>query len=102
MDDITRKLLDGWISGDIIEKLKVGLGNTFETELVNNGLKTAAEKVWIDTENLPNIDLTNLKEVINTDIATKTGISDIIEKVGEITKHEESFFGKIKAFFTRK
>ena len=102
MDDIIKKLLDGGVSREIVEKLKVGLGNTFETELVTNGLKVAAAKIGIDPTNLPSIDFTNLKEVINSDIATKAGISDILEKVGDITKHEDSFFGKIKAFFTRK
>lgn len=36
MDDIIKKLLAGGVSNDIVEKLKVGLGNTFETELVTN------------------------------------------------------------------
>ena len=102
MDDIIKKLLAGWVSNDIVEQLRVWLWNTFETELVNEWLKAAAIKVGIDPTNLPNIDLTNLKEMITTDITSKTGISDMIEKVGEITKHEESFFGKIKAFFTQK
>lgn len=102
MDDIIRKLLAGWVSNEIIEQLKAGLWNTFETELVNNGLKAAWEKIGIDTENLPNIDLTNLKEVITTDITSKKEVTEMIEKVGEITKHEPGFFGKIKAFFTGK
>ena len=41
MDDIIKKLLAGGVSNDIVEQLKAGLGNTFETELVNNGLKVA-------------------------------------------------------------
>ena len=99
MDDIIKKLLAGWVPNDIIEQLKAWLWNTFETELVNNGLKAAWEKIGIDTEHLPNIDLTNLKEVITTDITSKKEVTEMIEKVGEITKYEEGFFGKLKAFF---
>ena len=102
MDDIIKKLLAGWVPNDIIEQLKAWLWNTFETELVNNGLKAAWEKIGIDTEHLPNIDLTNLKEVITTDITSKKEVTEMIEKVGEITKYEEGFFGKLKAFFIRK
>ncbi len=102
MDDIIKKLLAGWVSNDIIEQLKAWLGNTFETELINNWLKAASEKIGIDATNLPNIDLTNLKNVITTDITSKKWISEIIEKVDSATKHEETFFGKIKAFFTQK
>ncbi len=100
MDDIIKKLLAGWVSHDIVEQLKAWLWNTFETELVNNWLKVAAEKIGIDTANLPNIDLTNLKNVITSDITSKKSISEIIEKVDNATKHEETFFAKIKAFFS--
>jgi hypothetical protein len=72
MDEIIKKLLDGGVSREIIEKLKDGLGNTFETELVTNGLKVAAEKIGIDPTNLPSIDLKNLgdavKELVGKDI----------------------------------
>lgn len=89
MDDIIKKLLAGGISNDIVEKLKLWLGNTFETELVTNWLKVAAEKIGIDTTNLPNIDLTNLGH------ATQEFIKkDFQQKIGLLTK-VKNFFKKI-------
>lgn len=105
MDDIIKKLLAGGVSNDIVEKLKAWLGNTFETELVTNWLKVAAEKVGIDPNNLPNIDFKNLKqatqELIGKDIDGdgKTGITEMIENIGEITKNKVWFFAKMKRFF---
>ncbi len=89
MDDIIKKLLAGGISNDIVEKLKLWLGNTFETELVTNWLKVAAEKIGIDTTNLPNIDLTNLGH------ATQEFIKkDFQQKIGLLTK-VKNFFKKM-------
>lgn len=36
MDEIVKKLTASGVSNEIIQQLKDGLGNTFETELVNN------------------------------------------------------------------
>ena len=95
MDDIIKKLLAGGVSDDIVEKLKVGLGNTFETELVTNGLKMAAEKVGIDTRDLPNIDFHNISEAAqelagkDVDGDGKTGISEAIENVQEAVQNTD-------------
>lgn len=118
MDDIIKKLLAGGVSDDIVEKLKVGLGNTFETELVTNGLKMAAEKVGIDTRDLPNIDFHNISEAAqelagkDVDGDGKTGISEAIENVQEAVQNtdisevkdfaqtqSQGLFAKIKSFF---
>ena len=107
MDDIIKKLLAGGVSNDIVEQLKAGLGNTFETELVNNGLKAAAEKIGIDTTNLPNIDLKNLKQVaqelIGKDIDKdgKTGITETLDHVDVITHPEHGFWNKCRKFFSK-
>jgi hypothetical protein len=105
MDDIIKKLLDGWVSNDIVEKLKAGLGNTFETELVNNGLRAAAEKIGIDPEHLPNIDLKNIKqaaqELIGKDI-DKDGKVGITEAVETVSKSKNHLFAKIARFFLGK
>lgn len=95
MDDIIKKLLAGGVSDDIVDKLKVGLGNTFETELVTNGLKMAAEKVGIDTRDLPNIDFHNISEAAqelagkDVDGDGKTGISEAIENVQEAVQNTD-------------
>lgn len=118
MDDIIKKLLAGGVSDDIVDKLKVGLGNTFETELVTNGLKMAAEKVGIDTRDLPNIDFHNISEAAqelagkDVDGDGKTGISEAIENVQEAVQNTDMsevkdfaqtqsqwLFAKIKSFF---
>jgi len=107
MDDIIKKLLAGGVSNDIVEQLKAGLGNTFETELVNNGLKVAAEKIGIDTTNLPNIDFKNLKQVaqelIGKDIDKdgKTGITEALDHVDVITHPEHGFWNKCRKFFSK-
>lgn len=121
MDEIIKKLTAGGVSDDIVEKLKVGLGNTFETELVTNGLKLAAEKVGIDPTNLPHIDFHNIseaaQELVGKDVDGdgKTGVAEALENVEEAFKHSDvtkikdtviegtqGFFAKIKGFFGRK
>ncbi|NRH20914.1 hypothetical protein HOO68_02630 [Candidatus Gracilibacteria bacterium] len=118
MDEILKKLTAGGVSEDIINKLKVGLGNTFETELVTNGLKLAAEKVGIDSTNLPQIDFHNISEAAqelagkDTDGDGKTGVAEALENVEEAFKNSnvkevkdtvvegaQGFFAKIKGFF---
>lgn len=89
MDDIIKKLLAGGVSNDIIEQLKTWLGNTFETELVTNWLKVAAEKIGIDTTNLPNVDLTNLSQAAQEFIK-----KDFQKKIGFLTKIKNFFTGK--------
>lgn len=105
MDDIIKKLLAGGVSHDIIEKLKAWLGNTFETELVTNWLKVAADKIGIDSTHLPNIDLKNLKqaaqELMGKDVDGdgKTGIIEAIENITKATKNQTGIFHKITGFF---
>lgn len=118
MDEILKKLTAGGVSDDIVEKLKVGLGNTFETELVTNGLKMAAEKVGIDPNTLPHIDFHNIseaaQELVGKDVDGdgKTGVSEALENVDEAFKHSDvtqmkdsivsgsqGLFSKIKGFF---
>lgn len=105
MDNVIKRLLAGGVSNDIIEQLKAWLGNTFETELVNNGLKAAWEKIGIDPTDLPNIDFKNLKQVAqeligkDVDGDGKTGIVEAIENIGEITQKKVGFFAKLKKFF---
>ena len=107
MDDIIKKLLAGGVSNDIVEQLKAGLGNTFETELVNNGLKAAAEKIGIDTTNLPNIDFKNLKQVaqelIGKDIDKdkKTWVNEAVNTIKDITSSEYGFWNKCRKFFSK-
>lgn len=118
MDEILKKLTAGGVSEDIIEKLKVGLGNTFETELVTNGLKLAAEKVGIDPTNLPQIDFHNISEAAqelvgkDADGDKKTGVAEALQDVEEafsgvhieeakesVVKNTQGLFAKIKSFF---
>ena len=109
MDEITKKLSAGGVSTDIIEQLRAGLGNTFETELVTNGLKMAAEKVGIDPENLPHIDFHNigeaLQELVGKDVDGdgKTGISEAMDNVQQAVKNSyitpPGLFAKIQGFF---
>ncbi len=89
MDEIIKKLKEGGVSHDIIEQLKAWLGNTFETELVTNWLKVAAEKIGIDTSSLPNIDLTNLSHAAQEFIK-----NDFQKKIGFLTKIKNFFIGK--------
>lgn len=106
MDDIIKKLLAGGVSNDIVEKLKVGLGNTFETELVTNWLKMAAEKVGIDTRDLPNIDFHNISEAAqelagkDVDGDGKIGLAEAYENVQEAIKNSE--FSEVKDFASEK
>ena len=118
MDEIIKKLNSSGVSPDIIEQLKAGLGNTFETELVTNGLKAAAAKVGIDATDLPEIDfkdaIAGVQELMGKDVDGdgKTGISEAVDsfkkaaaktdmkKVGKFAqKNAGGLITKIKGFF---
>ena len=89
MDDIIKKLHEWGISKDIIEQLKVWLGNTFETELITNWFKISAEKIGIDTSNLPNVDLTSLTQKAQEFIK-----NDFQKKIWILVKIKNFFGGK--------
>jgi len=118
MDNIINKLLESGIPKDTIDKLRTGLGNTFETELVTSGLRAAALKVGIDITDLPDIDFQEAKagaqELMGKDVDGdgKTGISEAMDsfkkiahktdlkKVGKVAhRNATGLFAKIKKFF---
>ena len=118
MNEILKKLADAGLAPDMIEKLQTGLGETFESTLLSGGLKAAAEKVGIDTTNLPEIDFTNMaeaaKEFMGTDVDGdgKTGIMEAVDNLKEVATNTDmaavkefaeqnasGIFAKIKAFF---
>lgn len=93
MDEIVKKLTASGVSNEIIQQLKDGLGNTFETELVNNWLKMAAQKVGIDPSELPYIDFKKVGEAVqelvgkDMDKDGKTGITEALQDVKEAFTH---------------
>ena len=105
MDEIIKKLNSSGVSPDIIEQLKAGLGNTFETELVTNGLKAAAAKVNIDATDLPEIDfkdaIAGVQELMGKDVDGdgKTGISEAIDNAKDAMKNTD--MDKVKQFATK-
>ncbi len=118
MNEILKKLSDAGIAPDMIEKLQTGLGDTFESTLLSGWLKAAAEKVGIDTANLPEIDFTNMaeaaKEFMGTDVDGdgQTGVMEAVDNLKEVAantdiaavkefaeQHASGIFAKIKAFF---
>ena len=118
MDDIIKKLTAGGVSADMIEKLKSGLGDKFESSIATMGLKGAAEKLGLDTTDLPEIDLKNVMEAAqelmgkDVDGDGKTGISEAVENAKEAMantdiaevkafaqKNATGVFAKIKSFF---
>ena len=118
MNEILEKLSAAGVSTDIIEKLKSGFGENLQSELLSGGLQGAAEKLGIDTSNLPNVDFANLweaaQELMWTDVdgdgATWVGeaMSNLQEAmantdmaaVKEFAEQNASgIFAKIKAFF---
>lgn len=105
MDDIIKKLKASGISSDIIEKLKSGLGDKFESSIMSDGFKAAAAKVGIDTTDLPEIDFKNameaIKEFIGKDVDGdgKTGISEAIDNVKDAVKNTD--MDQVKQFATK-
>jgi hypothetical protein len=118
MDEIIKKLTAGGVSADMIEKLKSGLGDNFESSIATMGLKGAAEKLGLDTTNLPDIDFKNLAEAAqelmgkDVDGDGKTGISEAVENAKEAMantdmtevkafaqKNGAGIIAKIKSFF---
>jgi hypothetical protein len=95
MDDLINKLIAGGVSPDMIEQLKSGLGDKFESEIISGGLKSAASKLGIDTTNLPEIDYKNAMEAVqelmgkDVDGDGETGISEAIENTQEVIKNTD-------------
>lgn len=109
----------------MIEKLKSGLGDKFESEIVTNGLKAAAAKVGLDSSKLPDVDFKDAVEAaeeltgkdFNNDGKVgdgdgKTGISEAIENAKEaiaktdiagakafVEKNATGLFAKVKSLF---
>jgi hypothetical protein len=89
MDEIIKKLTAGGVSADMIEKLKSGLGDKFESSITTLGLKGAAEKLGLDTTDLPEIDFKNVMEAAqelmgkDVDGDGKTGMSEAVDNVKE-------------------
>jgi hypothetical protein len=118
MDEIIKKLTAGGVSADMIEKLKSGLGDKFESSITTLGLKGAAEKLGLDTTDLPEIDFKNVMEAAqelmgkDVDGDGKTGMSEAVDNVKEAMantdmaevkafaqKNATGVFAKIKSFF---
>ena len=121
MDEVIKKLTAGGVSADMIEKPKSGLGDKFESSITALGLKGAAEKLGLDTTDLPEIDFKNVmeaaQELIGKDVDGdgKTGISEAVENAKEAMantdmaevkafaeKNATGVFAKIKSFFASK
>jgi hypothetical protein len=102
MDEIVKKLMAGGVSGDMIEKLKAGLGDKFQSEIMTSGLKGAAAKVGLDASTLPDIDFKNVmegvKELMGTDIDGdgKTGIGEAVQNLKEAAANTD--MSKVKEF----
>ena len=125
MDEILKKLKAGWISSDMIEKLKAGLGDKFESEILTNGLKAAAAKVGLDASTLPDIDFKNALEAVEEmtgkdlnnngkigDGDGKTGMAEALENAKEAIANTDlsgakefaqktatGLFAKVKSLF---
>lgn len=119
MNDIIKKLSDAWVPTEIISNLQDKLGESFQSELMKNWLYATAQKLGIDTSNLPNIDFTDVREAFQelsgTDIDWdgKTGIGEAIENIQEAVQKSDTkdaqpadqvedtgFIAKIKSFFS--
>lgn len=89
MDELIKKLTSAGVSADMVEKLKSGLGDKFESEIMKNGLKAAAAKVGLDATSLPEIDFKNAleaaQELMGKDVDGdgKTGISEALDNAKE-------------------
>lgn len=88
MNDILSRLSAAWISPDLIQRLQSWLGDRLESEIMNEWLRKAAEKVGIDSTNLPDIDLKNafeaVEEMTGKDINRDGKIGDGDGKTGII------------------
>jgi uncharacterized protein YoaH (UPF0181 family) len=95
MDDLIKKLMASGVSSDMIEQLKSGLGDKFESEIMAGGLKSAAAKLGIDTTDLPEIDYKNAMEAVqelmgkDVDGDGKTGISEAMDNAKEAMKNTD-------------
>jgi hypothetical protein len=117
MDEIIKKLVAGGVSSDMVEKLKSGLGDTFESSIATMGLKGAAAKLGLDTTDLPEIDLKDafagVQELMGKDVDGdgKTGISEAVDSFKKVAantdmagvqafaqKNAGGIVGKIKGF----
>ena len=102
MDDIIKKLTASGVSSDMIDKLKSGLGDKFESSIASMGLKGAAEKLGLDTTDLPDVDFKNAMEAVqelmgkDVDGDGKTGVSEAVENAKEAMKNTD--MAKVKAF----
>ena len=102
MDEIIKKLMAGGVSTDMIEKLKSGLGDKFESSIATMGLKGAAAKLGLDTTDLPDIDFKNVMEAAqelmgkDVDGDGKTGISEAVENAKEAMANTD--MAEVKAF----
>ena len=105
MDDISKKLTASGISSDMIDKLKSGLGDKFESSILSGGFKAAAAKVGIDTTDLPEVDFKNAMEAVqefmgkDVDGDGKTGISEAIDNAKDAMKNTD--MDKVKQFATK-
>ncbi len=102
MDEIIKKLMASGVSSDMIDKLKSGLGDKFESEIMSGGLKVAATKLGIDASTLPNIDFKNAMEAIEEltgkdvnkdgkigDGDGKTGMMEAVENAKEAVANSD-------------
>ena len=105
MDDIIKKFMASGVSADMIEKLKSGLGDKFESSIATMGLKGAAAKLGLDTTDLPDIDFKNAMEAVqelmgkDVDGDGKTGISEAMDNAKEAMKNTD--MTKVKEFATK-
>lgn len=96
MDEIVKKLMASGVSSDMIDKLKSGLGDKFESEMMSGGLKAAAAKLGLDASALPEIDWKNSLEAVEEltgkdlnrdgkvgDGDGKTGVMEAVENAKE-------------------
>ena len=86
MDQIVKKLTASGVPSDMIEKLKSGLGDTFQSTIMSGGLKAAAAKLGIDVSTLPEIDwkdgLEAIEEFTGKDLNRDGKIGDGDGKTG--------------------
>lgn len=110
----------------MIEKLKSGLGDKFESSIITMGLKGAAEKIGLDTSTLPDIDFKNAIEAVEEltgkdlnrdgkigDGDKKTGMMEAVENAKEaiantdisgakkfVQENATGLFAKVKSLFS--
>lgn len=112
MDEMIKKLMASGVSADMVEKLKAGLGEKFESEIMSSGLKTAAAKIGLDASALPEIDFKNALEAVEEmtgkdlnndgklgDGDGKTGMAEAIENAKEAVANSD--MTGVKEFATK-